>query len=455
MELLRLLKIKVQTRFTRKVKRQQQQVYEAANINIFSNNPMDTHTIEQKSIETAHLKDEDISVVIKPAQLSKLLREHGPLAMRHITNLLIQEVPEFNHVSPSKQRRLIMQAMEQGDKEHQVLFEKVGWGLWQIEPIDPHVAFEEQRVLMNNLNKRRMDSTRTSDMLSTSHNNDKKEEVKEENIKGKEKIYNMGTVVKEGGIIIHKQLPKAVFLDENAISSDDEDDEEYKLDARRGSSTLYSIKRRTSSVVNRPDNIIVTPPKSLESPPLLPQKGKPIMKHIRGRRRSSVTANKKKLLLSEKDTSNHSPNPHSEIQSMKMKVTRSGSISKDSGLRTTLHYVTDPIHHGPLSSTSQTSLISSDSLSETHSVIDLPPPVSQLSLASATPERKPQRPEPPLELDQLILSQKASNSNSSQDDNKSDTEEEDWSHMDPQELLRQDQTHENTKEIANLLLSLK
>lgn len=421
---------------------------------------MDTNTTKEQTLEANHLKDEDPTLIaIKPTQLSKLLREHGPLAMRHITNLLVQEIPEFSQISPSKQRRLIIQAMEQGDEEHQLLFEKVGWGLWQIKPVDPQGStFEEQRVLMNNLNKRRMDSTATTnDILSSSNTVLKNTTEKQTEGKEKKKSNFMGSGG-AGSIIINKQLPKAVFLDENAISSDDDydDDEEYKLDARRASSTLYSIKRRTSSVVNHPDHGAITPQIKLDPSALLPQKGKPIMKNLRGRRRSSVATNKKKLLLSDGETSNHSPNPRNEAASMGgpalMKVTRSSSVTKDSGLRTTLHYTTDSVHsiNSPLSSTSQTSLISSDSLSETHSTADIPPPVSQLSLKSATPERKHQKTELPLELDQLILSN--THSTSSQE---SDTEEEDWSHLDPQELIHKAHSGENTHEIASLLLSLK
>ncbi|CAL9738316.1 hypothetical protein MOSE0_N08460 [Monosporozyma servazzii] len=421
---------------------------------------MDTNIIKEQTFESNTPKNEDpaLITIIKPAQLSKLLKEHGPLAMRHITNLLVQDNPEFGHISSSKQRRLIIQAMEQGDEEHQVLFEKVGWGLWQIKPVDSQASsFEEQRVLMNNLNKRRMDSTTAgNEILPSSNLGPKKTTENQTEGKEKERINAMGRDV-EGGIVIHKQLPKAVFLDENAISSDDDDhDDEYKLDARRASSTLYSIKRRTSSVVNRPDNVTITPQIKLDHPQLLPQKGKPLMKNSRGRRRSSVTANKKKLLLSEGETTNHSPTPRNESpyksEPVLMKVTRSSSVTNDSGLRTTLHYTTDSIHpnNSPLSSTSQTSLISSDSVSDTHSTTDLPPPVSQLSLKSTTPERKHQKTELPLDLDQLILSQ--THSTSSQE---SDTEEEDWSHLNPQELIHKAQSGENTHEIANLLLSLK
>ena len=46
----------------------------------------------------------------------ELLKTHGPLAMRHITQLLSEEIPQFQDMSSSKKRRLIMNALEKGNK---------------------------------------------------------------------------------------------------------------------------------------------------------------------------------------------------------------------------------------------------------------------------------------------------------------------------------------------------
>lgn len=69
---------------------------------------------------------------ITPTRLANLLIRHGPLPIRHITAQLSIEVPGFELLSLSKQRRLIMAAMEQKDPTNDVVFEKIGWGQWAV-----------------------------------------------------------------------------------------------------------------------------------------------------------------------------------------------------------------------------------------------------------------------------------------------------------------------------------
>lgn len=69
---------------------------------------------------------------ITPTRLANLLIRHGPLPIRHITAQLSIEVPGFEMLSLSKQRRLIMGAMEQKDSVNDVVFEKIGWGQWAV-----------------------------------------------------------------------------------------------------------------------------------------------------------------------------------------------------------------------------------------------------------------------------------------------------------------------------------
>lgn len=73
---------------------------------------------------------------ITSARLANLLIRKGPLPIRHITSQLATEVPGFEFLSLSKQRRLIMAAMDQGDSENNVVFEKIGWGQWAVRKID-------------------------------------------------------------------------------------------------------------------------------------------------------------------------------------------------------------------------------------------------------------------------------------------------------------------------------
>lgn len=77
-----------------------------------------------------------VAAEITPNRLANLLIRKGPLAIRLITAQLAVEVPGFDHLLLSKQRRLIMAAMEQGDVENNVVFEKIGWGQWAVRRVD-------------------------------------------------------------------------------------------------------------------------------------------------------------------------------------------------------------------------------------------------------------------------------------------------------------------------------
>lgn len=77
-----------------------------------------------------------VAAEITPHRLANLLIRKGPLAIRLITAQLTVEVPGFELLSLSKQRRLIMAAMDQGDPENNVVFEKIGWGQWAVRKVD-------------------------------------------------------------------------------------------------------------------------------------------------------------------------------------------------------------------------------------------------------------------------------------------------------------------------------
>lgn len=77
-----------------------------------------------------------VAAEITPHRLANLLIRKGPLPIRLITAQLAAEVPGFNLLSLLKQRRLIMAAMEQGDPENNVVFEKIGWGQWAVRRVD-------------------------------------------------------------------------------------------------------------------------------------------------------------------------------------------------------------------------------------------------------------------------------------------------------------------------------
>ncbi|KAH3666505.1 hypothetical protein OGAPHI_003501 [Ogataea philodendri] len=68
---------------------------------------------------------------ITPNRIANILLQEGPLPIRHLTAHLVSQIPSFGHLSLSKQRRLIMAALEMGDSQTGCVFEKIGWGQWE------------------------------------------------------------------------------------------------------------------------------------------------------------------------------------------------------------------------------------------------------------------------------------------------------------------------------------
>lgn len=74
---------------------------------------------------------------ITPSRIARILLTEGPLPIRHLTSQLVAEVPAFGHLSLSKQRRLIMAALEVGNPETYCVFDKIGWGQWEAHVVTP------------------------------------------------------------------------------------------------------------------------------------------------------------------------------------------------------------------------------------------------------------------------------------------------------------------------------
>lgn len=108
---------------------------------------------KQTKLSTSSPEALRVAAEITAHRLANLLIRKGPLAIRLITASLSSEVPGFDLLSLSKQRRLIMSAMEQGDPENNVVFEKIGWGQWAVRHVDSDYIVTEpnhpQSGLMN------------------------------------------------------------------------------------------------------------------------------------------------------------------------------------------------------------------------------------------------------------------------------------------------------------------
>jgi hypothetical protein len=61
--------------------------------------------------------------------LPQLFHQHGPLAIRHLTQFLAHGNATFGALVPGQQRRAVVKALE---SRKGVLFEKVGWGRWAL-----------------------------------------------------------------------------------------------------------------------------------------------------------------------------------------------------------------------------------------------------------------------------------------------------------------------------------
>lgn len=209
--------------------------------------------------ETFTAVDLSSELLITPQKLSKLLLVRGPLAIRHINHAITEEFPEFQKLSLSKQRRLIMSALESGDVENSVVFEKVGWGQWSAKKVDPE-KFDLERKKTNIENAVAKDS-RTSSIGSNS----------------------------KPSMVIPKS--NIMYIDENAVATDEE--EESNMFEDEDATTVYYnpagfhksygfSTRRKSTVISGESS-----PETIENE-LLAQKIRPFFK--RKYRRSSSTA---------------------------------------------------------------------------------------------------------------------------------------------------------------------
>lgn len=70
-----------------------------------------------------------IASQVTPRRLKEILLAKGPSPIRYITRQLAADLPGFDHFSVSKQRRLIMSALEQLTPP---IFERIGWGSWAV-----------------------------------------------------------------------------------------------------------------------------------------------------------------------------------------------------------------------------------------------------------------------------------------------------------------------------------
>lgn len=249
----------------------------------------------EKPLSTSSPEAVAAASMVTPQLLSTLLINKGPLAIRHITNALFKEIPDFQKLSSSKQRRLIMAVMESGDRQNHIIFEKIGWGQWTAKVVPAH-NFDELLKITN------INNAKIKDMVaqeSQRRRNSKKERSPSTYDHSNENTSNDNTT-EYSNISSGKLSPKSepasratVYIDENALASDDEEEDHRDLllsdikannlnNNENNSNTILDLERRKSTVL-----ISESSPEANLEYELLAQKVRPI---IKGRRRSSIKA---------------------------------------------------------------------------------------------------------------------------------------------------------------------
>ena len=251
------------------------------------------------------------AAMVTPQLLSELLARSGPLAIRHITHALTDQIPDFSKLSSSKQRRLIMGAMDAGDRRNSVVFEKIGWGQWTVKPVLPDQDFDlvlretnisnaKVKDIVSQESQRRRNSKKLATTGTTGTTGTAAATAITPGAAPAPAKHSETTNINSANVSPKAQhaqpaqpsqpaQPRAtVYLDENAVDSDDDEDPHADLllsdhkQHKPTATTFLNPERRRSTVLMAEHS----PETSLEFE-LLAQKVRPI---IKGRRRSSVKA---------------------------------------------------------------------------------------------------------------------------------------------------------------------
>lgn len=205
-------------------------------------------TANNKPISTSSPAAVAAAQQVTPIKLSQLLLKTGPLAIRFITQALAEEIPSFKDLSASKQRRLIMGALEAGDQESSVIFAKIGWGQWSARKVESHL-FIKERELTNIAN------SKVKDIISQERRRSSSSSTAAAKRSGRLPSFNKKHLLEHPG--------GTVFIDENALASDDEGDEEEEEEDDDDDNVIKNIeeepdygytydnfRRRKSSVID-------------------------------------------------------------------------------------------------------------------------------------------------------------------------------------------------------------
>lgn len=133
-------------------KQQQQQSQQQAQLP--KKKPRRKSSVNEEKILLSTSSPEGIAAAseITPHRIAGILTKQGPLPIRHLTGHLVNQVPAFGNLSLSKQRRLIMAALESGDLITGCIFEKIGWGQWEAKVVGKDIVKLKIQNSLNNQN---------------------------------------------------------------------------------------------------------------------------------------------------------------------------------------------------------------------------------------------------------------------------------------------------------------
>lgn len=167
--------------------------------------------------------------MINPKRIAGILQKNGPSAIRYITKELGKQVANFNKLSTSKQRRLIMHAMEMGDKDEKIIFQKVSWGHWSVVILSSKdiANFEliRNKVNLNNLEN---NFDNVSSVFNLNNNTCMIKDINT-TTKSKHALTKRRTNSVPEVSIGDISILKTTYLDDKVIDSDSENEDENEI----------------------------------------------------------------------------------------------------------------------------------------------------------------------------------------------------------------------------------
>lgn len=162
---------------------------------------------------------------VTPERLARLLMVTGPLAIRHITSNLSNQILGFDKLSLSKQRRLIMSCLNQGFESESIIFEKIGWGQWRAKQVAPESFVKERNaVRIANAKVKENDTGVAGPSISAAASARRESITKNKyELDSHNKLLN--TRKRRVGLQQHHQQQQQGSMDDYAIASDDDDDD--------------------------------------------------------------------------------------------------------------------------------------------------------------------------------------------------------------------------------------